>query len=138
MHVFLAGAGGAANAIAFALAEAGIASLAIWNRTRSKCEDLRERLLRLYPELQITISGNDPTGAQLVVNATSLGLREGDPPPLDIDQLQAEQIVAEIIMKPVMTPLLLAAEARGCRVCLGAPMLDCQLALMAEFMGVSQ
>lgn len=138
MSVFLAGAGGAANAIAFGLAETGIASLAIWNRTRSKSEDLRERLLRSNPELPITIATNNPAGAELVVNATSLGLRDGDPPPLDIERLQAHQVVAEIIMKPVMTPLLLAAEARGCRICLGAPMLDCQLTLMAEFMGISR
>jgi shikimate dehydrogenase len=138
MSVFLAGAGGAANAIAFGLAESGIAGLRIWNRTQSKSEDLRERLLHLYPELDIAIANNDPSGADLVVNATSLGLRDGDPLPLDTEKLQADQIVAEIIMKPVMTPLLRAAEARGCRICLGAPMLDCQLTLMAEFMGVSR
>uniref|UniRef100_B0T7H0 Shikimate dehydrogenase substrate binding domain protein n=1 Tax=Caulobacter sp. (strain K31) TaxID=366602 RepID=B0T7H0_CAUSK len=135
MNVFMAGAGGAANAIAFSLAAAGIASLGIWNRTGSKSEDLRERLLRLYPELPIAITNNDPTGADLVINATSLGLREGDPAPLDLERLQAHQVVAEVIMKPAMTSLLLAAEARGCQICLGAPMLDCQLTLMAEFMG---
>lgn len=138
MHAFVAGAGGAANAIAFGLAEAGIGSLAIWNRTRSKSEDLRERLLRLYPELSIEVAGNDPTGAELVVNATSLGLRDGDPLPLDVEKLQPSQIVAEIIMKPILTPLLVAAESRGCRICLGAPMLDAQLALMADFMGISR
>ena len=138
MSVFMAGAGGAANAIAFGLAEAGIASLAIGNRTRSKSEALRERLLRLHPELSIRLATNDPTGAHLVVNATSLGLRDDDAPPLDFARLQAHQIVAEIIMKPVMTPLLLAAQARGCRICLGAPMLDCQLSLMAQFMGITQ
>jgi shikimate dehydrogenase len=138
MSVFLAGAGGAANAIAFSLAEAGVASLGIWNRTRAKSEDLRARLLVLYPDLPIAIANNDPAGADLVVNATSLGLRDGDPPPLDLDRLQARQVVAEVIMKPVMTLLLLAAEGRGCQICLGAPMLDCQLALMAEFMGIRQ
>lgn len=138
MRVFMAGAGGAANAIAFSLADTGIARLAIWNRTRSKSEDLRERLLGLYPELAIEIAGNDPAGADLVVNATSLGLRDDDPPPLALDKLQAHQVVAEVIMKPAMTPLLLAAEARGCRICPGAPMLDCQLTLMAEFMGISR
>ncbi len=134
MRVFLAGAGGAANAIAFGLAEAGIASLAIWNRTQSKSEDLRQRLLRAYPGLPITLASNDPAGAQLVVNATSLGLRDGDPLPLDVERLQAHQV----IMHPAMTPLLRAAEARGCRMCLGAPMLDCQLTLMAEFMSISR
>lgn len=138
MSVFLAGAGGAANAIAFGLAEAGIASLGIWNRTRSKSEELRERLLGVYPKLPARIATNDPGDADLVVNATSLGLRDGDPPPLDIERLQARQIVAEIIMEPVMTPLLLAAQARGCRIALGAPMLDCQLALMADFLSLGR
>jgi shikimate dehydrogenase len=138
LGVFMAGAGGAASAIAFGLAETGIASLTIWNRTRFKSEELRERLLRLYPELPVSIATDDPAGAELVLNATSLGLREDDHPPFNIEKLQAHQIVAEIIMQPVMTPLLLAARARGCRICLGAPMLDCQLAAMAEFMHISR
>lgn len=138
MRVFLAGAGGAANAIAFGLAEAGIASLGVWNRTQSKSEDLCQRLLGLYPQLPIRIATNDPADADLVVNATSLGLRDGDLPPLDFEKLQARHIVAEIIMEPVMTPLLIAAETRGCRISLGAPMLDCQLARMADFMGIGR
>lgn len=137
LSAFVAGAGGAANAIAFGLAEAGVSSLNIWNRTSSKSEDLRERLGRLYPELPVRIATNDPAGADLVVNATSLGMRDDDPLPLDTEKLRAGQIVAEIIMKPVMTPLLRAAEARGCSICLGGPMLDCQLTLMAEFMGIT-
>lgn len=136
LHVFMAGAGGAASAIAFGLAESGIASLNLWNRTRRRIEELRERLQRLYPELPVRIATDDPAGAELVVNATSLGLGEGDQRPFDFERLQARQIVAEIIMKPVMTPLLLAAQARGCRICPGAPMLDCQLAPMAEFMDI--
>lgn len=138
LRVFMAGAGGAASAIAVGLAETGIASLQIWNRTRSRSEELRERLLRLYPELLVEIATDNPKGAELVVNATSLGLRDGDPLPLDTERLRAHQIVAEIIMKPAMTPLLLAAQARGCRICPGAPMLDCQLASMAEFLAISR
>lgn len=137
MRVFIAGAGGAASAIAFGLAQAGIASLGIWNRTQSKSEQLRERLHRFYPDLSIGIATDDPADAELVVNATSLGLHDGDRTPLNVERLRSQQAVAEIIMNPVMTPLLLAAEARGCRICLGAPMLDCQLTMMAEFMGIS-
>jgi shikimate dehydrogenase len=44
--------------------------------------------------------------------------------------------VAEIIMQPELTPLLAAARARGCRIHFGRPMLDCQIELMASFMGV--
>ena len=136
LHALMAGAGGAASAIAFGLAEAGIASLKICNRTRSRSEELCDRLLRSYPQLVVSVATSDPAGAGLVVNATSLGLREADPPPFDFERLQPRHIVADIIMKPAMTPLLLAAQARGCRICLGAPMLDCQLAPMAEFMKI--
>jgi len=70
-----------------------------------------------------------------VVNATSLGLRDGDPLPFDAARLQPEQIVAEIIMQPAETALLKAAQARGCRIQYGKPMLACQIELMAAFMG---
>lgn len=134
LSVHLAGAGGAANAIAFALAEAGISRLTIANRTRARSEDLARRLASLHPDLPVEIGTSDPAGHDLVVNATSLGLREGDPLPLDATRLAPDQIVAEVIMEPEVTPLLAAARARGCRVQPGLPMLACQLALMANFM----
>ena len=135
LSVYLAGAGGAANAIAFALAQAGIAQLTIANRTQDKALELLERLRTAYPALAVRLGTRDPSGHGLVVNATSLGLREGDPLPCDVERLMPEQIVAEIIMQPPHTPLLVAAAARGCRVQEGLPMLLCQVELMAAAMG---
>lgn len=132
--VYLAGAGGAANAIAFALAEAGVSRLTIANRTRAKSEDLQQRLAKHHPAVPVEIGTPDPTGHDIVVNATSLGLKDGDPLPLDVDRLSADQIVAEIIMQPETTALLAAAKERGCRTHPGQPMLACQLELMAAFM----
>lgn len=133
---YLAGAGGAANAIAFALAEAGVSRLTLANRTRSKSGDLARRLAEHFPDVALAIGTTDPSGHDLVVNATSLGLREGDPLPLDASRLQPEQVVAEIIMQPEVTALLAAAKERGCRTHPGRPMLMCQLDLMAEFTGM--
>ncbi len=133
---YLAGAGGAANAIAFALAQAGVSRLTIANRTRAKAEDLASRLAGAFPTLHVDIGSPDPSGHDLVVNATSLGLKEGDPLPLDASRLTADQTVAEIIMEPATTALLAAAQARGCRTQPGQPMLDCQLELMAKFVGM--
>lgn len=132
--VYLAGAGGAASAIAFALAEAGVSRLSVANRSADKAAQLLERLQRQHPQLVLAVAGRDPGGHELVVNATSLGLRAGDALPLDAQGLQADQIVAEIIMDPADTALLQAARARGCRVHEGAPMLACQVRLMAAFM----
>ena len=132
---YLAGAGGAANAIGFALAQAGVARLTIANRTTAKAEDLKARILSL-PDARIDIGRADPSGHDLVVNGTSLGMRDTDPLPLDAGRLTPDQLVCEVIMQPRDTALLQAAAARGCRVHHGAPMLACQIALMAEMMGV--
>jgi len=134
--VYLAGAGGAASAIAFALAEAGISRLAIANRTRGRSEDLARRLEGSYPRLAVEVAPSSAAGFDLVVNATALGLAASDPLPLNSAELGGGQIVAEVVMSPRTTPLLAAAAAKGCRIHYGQPMLDCQLALMADFMGM--
>lgn len=133
--VYLAGAGGAASAIAYALAQAGVSRLTIANRTTAKASKLVGRMQEDFAGLAISVGTDDPSQHDIVVNGTSLGLREGDALPLDVDLLTSEQIVAEIIMQPAETALLRAAAARGCRVHFGAPMLATQVALMAEFMG---
>jgi shikimate dehydrogenase len=133
---YLAGAGGAANAVAFALARAGIARLTVANRTRARAQDLQRRLAADYPTLPVQIGTADPSGHDLLVNATALGLREEDPLPLDASGIGPGQIVAEIIMQPEVTPLLATAAARGARTHLGLPMLQGQAALMASFLGM--
>ncbi|MCD1652105.1 shikimate dehydrogenase [Halomonas meridiana] len=136
LSAYLVGAGGAASAIAYALAEAGVSRLTLANRTQEKAEALRKRLDEAYPALPVSLGGRDPKGHDLVINATSLGLKEGDPLPLDVESLMAEQIVAEIIMEPAETSLLKAAKNKGCTVQYGLPMLKNQLKLMAETMGL--
>ncbi|MFG1343582.1 shikimate dehydrogenase [Xanthobacter autotrophicus DSM 431] len=134
--VYLAGAGGAANAIAFAFVEAGVSRLTIANRTRAKAEDLAARLADAFPDAPVEIGTSDPSGHDIVVNGTSLGLKDGDPLPLDATRLSPEQVVAEVIMQPEETAILAAAKAKGCRTHPGKPMLACQLELMADFLGM--
>lgn len=138
LKAYLAGSGGAANAIAFSLAEAGVSQLTIANRTRSKAEDLAARVTKNYPQVKVVVGDPSPVGQDLIVNGTSLGMAAGDPYPLNVEELQPNQIVAEIIMTPTMTPLLEAAQAKGCRIHYGLPMLQCQIELMAQFMGITK
>ena len=134
--IYIAGAGGAASAIAFALVAAGVSRVTIANRTRARSEALVRRLAKRGTGVTISIGNADPAGHDIVINGTSLGLRPDDSLPLDTSRLDARQIVAEIIMNPETTPLLVAAQARGCRVHPGWPMLACQLGMMADFMGL--
>lgn len=132
--VYLAGAGGAASAIAFALARAGVSRLTVANRTTEKVRQLFERIHSVAPNVELLVGTDDSSGHDLVVNGTSLGLAAEDALPLDVSRLQPHQVVAEIIMQPAETALLKAAQASGCRVHYGAPMLASQIALMVSFM----
>ncbi len=136
-RALLIGAGGAAAAIAFALAEAGVASLTVANRTRSKAEEIAVRIAKYFPARPIMVGNADPTDHDLVINATSLGLRADDPLPIDATMLTPAMTVAEIIMKPETTPLLAAAKARGCTIHYGRHMLDEQVRLIADFIGAT-
>ena len=137
-RVYLAGAGGAANAIAFALAEARVSHLTVANRTTSKAQELCERMREYYPDLRVDVGTDDPHGHDLLVNATSLGLRTSDPLPFDVSRLAPSSIVAEIIMKPAETSLMAVARGKGCCVHPGLPMLQSQIALLADFLKVGR
>ncbi|MFA7668146.1 MAG: shikimate dehydrogenase, partial [Burkholderiaceae bacterium] len=132
--VLLLGAGGAAAAIAHALAKAGVDALTIANRTHSKAQEMVERVAGSVPGVRVAAGDDDPSGYDMVVNATSLGMRPDDPLPLDVARLSPDTLVAEIIMKPEMTALLQQAQARGCPIHLGRHMLEEQAALMVGFM----
>jgi shikimate dehydrogenase len=136
LSAYLAGAGGAANAIAFALAEAGVTRLTIANRTRAKAEDLARRLAIAFPALPVAIGTPDAAGHDLLVNATALGMKLNDALPFDPASLSPKQIVADIIMDPEETAIMAAARGKGCRVHPGKPMLLAQRELMAEFLGI--
>lgn len=132
-RVFLAGAGGAAAAIAFAMAKHGAAALTIHNRTRAKADALTARVAAARPALAASTGGARPDGHDLVINATSLGMQPGDALPLDVTGLVPGSLVAEVVIRDEPTPLLAAAAARGCLVQPGRPMLVEQIELMVDF-----
>jgi shikimate dehydrogenase len=136
-HVFIAGAGGAASGIGFALAAAGAAAITLHNRTAARAQTLAARIAAAYPRVAVAAGGPDPAGHDLVVNTTTLGLREGDALPVDPALLKPGMLAVEIIMDPAETAFMRAAVARGCRTHPGKPMLDGQLALIARWMGAA-
>ena len=126
LRILLLGAcGGAGSAVAAQCVLSGCPKLTLVNRPRPELAQLAEQLgehgavqaLSLYaPELPEAVAQAD-----LVVNATSLGLRAEDALPLSPELLRAGQAVYDLITHP--TPLLRAAAERGCMVSGGQSML---------------
>jgi shikimate dehydrogenase len=134
LRVLQVGAGGAGRAIAFALAEAGVAELRIANRSADKARELAEAVQAASPSCRVSAGEADPRGCDLVVNTTSLGLHEGDPLPVSLEGLAPGATVAEVVMTPEVTPLLAEAERRGLATLRGKAMLADQIRLACGFM----
>lgn len=132
-RIWMAGAGGAAAGIAHAFLRHGAAALTIHNRSPARAGALAARLSAAMPGSPVAVGGADPTGHDIVVNATSLGMQAGDALPVDPALLSPSMLVAEVVMQPDVTALLAAAEARGCRTHRGIAMLTAQVPILADF-----
>ncbi|GAA4159478.1 shikimate dehydrogenase family protein [Shinella granuli] len=133
-NALLLGAGGAATGIAEALVRGGVARLAIANRSMDKAEELAVRLRSAFAGRDIVAAPADARGFDLVVNGTSLGMKAGDPLPVDPETLEPGALVAEVVMEPDVTPLLRLASKRGCGTHRGVHMITGQIELLARFL----
>ena len=129
------GSGGVGAAIAAALAADGATAIAVNDTNPATAEGLGARLRRHYPAIDVSVRSNDPAGFDLVVNATPLGMKPGDPLPFDAGRLSASTFVGEVVMKQEITPLLAAARARGCRIQVGTDMLFEMIPAYLEYFG---
>jgi shikimate dehydrogenase len=123
-RVLLLGAGGAGRTAALKLASENVAELFLINRTRSKAERVAREIKKRFPGVNVSTS-YPKSKIDLVLNATSLGLKPGDPSPLDEKQFSLRQAraVYDMIYRPVQTRLLAAAKKAGCKTANGIGML---------------
>jgi shikimate dehydrogenase len=134
-RVLVVGTGGVGSAIAASLAAEKIAAISLFDVHAASCEGLAQRLVNEYPQIQVQTGSNDPEGHDLVVNATPMGMNEGDPLPMDVSRIAPETFVGEVVMRTEMTAFLQAAQKRGCRVQVGADMLFEQIPAYLEYFG---
>ncbi|MFZ0827750.1 MAG: shikimate dehydrogenase [Verrucomicrobiia bacterium] len=122
--VLLLGAGGAGRTAALKLASENVAELFLVNRTPARAEAVAGEINKRFPAVCVTV-GHPQAGVDLVLNATSLGLKPGDPSPLDEKtfSLRQTRAVYDMIYNPAETALLQAAKAAGCRTANGLGML---------------
>lgn len=132
------GAGGAAGAALVALMLARASHVVVAARRLEQAEYLVDRVSGRARETEIVAARADDgmadliASADLVVNATPLGMREGDDLPLDPAWIRPDQVVSDMIYRPTRTSLMREAVTRGARVVGGLGMLVAQGALSIE------
>jgi shikimate dehydrogenase len=126
------GAGGAGSAIALALTMEG-AGVTLADLDTAKRDALIARLGR-HGHKVVATDKPDVVGFDLIVNATPAGMKASDPLPVDVSKLDAGQFVADVITMPLVTPLLAAAQAKGCGIQNGVQMFEAQVDFITEFL----
>jgi shikimate dehydrogenase len=128
-RILIVGAGGAARAVAFALADAKTARILVANRTQERAQRLVQAVVSAT-DAPITSAGLPPTntteGFDLIVQCTSLGMKsgpnDGQAPPI-ADLISPDTLVCDLVYNPLETPLLRVARGRGASVLGGLGML---------------
>lgn len=127
-QVLLAGAAGATgSAIADALCAAGVAAIHLVDPAQERLQRIAACIAEHHPHVVLTCSSTPGSRAGIAVNATPLGMKDDDPLPFDPDALPADAVVADVVTRPEITPLLAKARDRGLRISTGFDMADAQL-----------
>lgn len=132
-RILLLGAGGAARAAALRLADEGVGELWLVNRTTAKAEELATEIRLRNPAVGVEV-GYPPDTVDIVLNATSLGMKAGDPLPWDPARFSLDRAdgVFDMVYRPAETVLLETARRSGCRTANGLGMLLYQGAAALE------
>lgn len=132
-RVLLLGAGGAGRTAAVRLADEGVGELWLVNRTESKAAELARELEERFPAVHIE-TGYPEGDVEIVMNATSLGLKAGDALPFDEAKFSLSRAFTafDMVYRPAETRFLATARAAGCRVANGLGMLLYQGAAALE------
>jgi shikimate dehydrogenase len=134
-RVLVVGSGGVGSAIAASLAAAGVGAISLFDARSEAAVALGGRLQTHYPALIVRTGSNDPAGHDIVVNATPMGMNDGDAMPMDVSRIAPQAFVGEVVMKSEMTAFLKAVQARGCRFQVGSDMLFEQIPAYLEYFG---
>ena len=105
--IFILGAGGVTSSIIFALKQMEASAIMLSNRTKEKAENLK----KIYPDLDL-IKWGDIKNFDMIINTTSLGLKENDKIQLNYDEIGSGKFFYDVIYNPKKTNFLSEAEKR--------------------------
>ena len=107
-RVFILGAGGVVPSIILALRKLGVFKICLSNRTKEKAENLK----KIYKDLEV-ISWGQCVDFDIIINATSLGLKKDDQIELDFSKFKSDKLFYDVIYNPSKTNFLLKGEKLG-------------------------
>jgi shikimate dehydrogenase len=132
------GSGGVGSAIAASLAKEGVARLCLRDANPKAAEALAARLVASYPNLTVETGTQSTAGQDILVNASPLGMKDGDPLPMDLSHANPAAFVGEVVLSKEITPLLAEARRRGMQTQVGTDMLFEQIPAYLEYFGFPQ
>ena len=132
--VTITGAGGAARAIAFQMANSGISELSILNRNGSKAESLASDLRTNLASIDIDINiqaydlenlGKELSDSDIFIDTTPVGMypNVNDKPIASADMMHEDLVVNDIVYTPMETSLIKEAKKANAEVVYGYKML---------------
>lgn len=127
------GAGGAGSAIAWELLEQGAETVALYDVDTHKTDTLIKRLNSAFPG-KVVLGSRNPSGYDLLANASPVGMQIDDPFPVDVANIDSQQFLADAITEPPVAPFLQHGVNIGCRTMTGADMFNGQAAALADIL----
>jgi shikimate dehydrogenase len=134
-RALVVGNGGVGSPIAASLAGLGLTEIGLFDPNPAASEALAQRIGIHHPEVNIVVGSKDPEGYDLIVNATPLGMEDGDPLPVDVDRIAPGSYVGDVVLNTDVTPFLQAAKDQGCTTQAGSDMLFELIPAYLEFFG---
>ncbi len=132
-RALLIGAGGAGSAVAFEILDRGASYLGIYDIDPDRLAGLVKRLDDRFPG-RVGVQRNDPEGYDLIANVTPVGMRPGDPYPVDVKKFHKSQFIADAITKPEVSPMVELARSLGCSTMTGEGMFNAEAEILVDYM----
>ncbi|MEU7835611.1 hypothetical protein [Nonomuraea sp. NPDC049129] len=134
-RALIVGNGGVGSSIAASLASLSVAEIGLFDPYAAASEALSQRIGLHYSDVKVVVGSRDPEGYDLIVNATPIGMEDGDPLPVDVDRVAPDSYVGDVVLKTDITPFLQAAKNKGCTIQVGSDMLFELIPAYLEFFG---
>jgi shikimate dehydrogenase len=131
-RALLIGAGGAGSAVAYEILARGASYLGIYDISAERLSQLVTRLDQKFPG-RVGVQRNCPDGYDLIANVTPVGMKEGDPYPVDVEKFHAGQFVADAITRPEVSPMVEAARSVGCNTMTGEGMFNAEAEILVDY-----